>query len=113
MEEPRSRIVGEEPDSDFISTSTHRYDIPDDGVVEVVGRTIGAADHMEIVPVQMDRVLFMEVTGLNFMIFELRFGGNLLGRQRHQRALSTQRSCSHRDHRYCLLEEDPTLSGHH
>jgi len=68
MEEPRSRIVGEEPDGHFISTSTHRHDISDDGVVEVVGRTIGAADHMEIVPVQMDRVLFVQVTGLNFMI---------------------------------------------
>jgi len=74
MEEPRSRIVGEESDSHFISTSTNRHDISDNRVVEIVGRTIGAADHMEIVPVQMDRVLFMEVTGLNFMILELRFG---------------------------------------
>ena len=74
MEEPRSRIVGEEPDSDFIPTSANRHDISDDRVVEVVGRTIGAADHMEIVPVQMDRVLFMKVTGLNFMILELGFG---------------------------------------
>ena len=74
MEEPQSRIVGEEPDSHFISTRTQRHDISDDGVVEVVGITIGAADHVEIVPVQMNRVLFMEVTGLNFVILELRFG---------------------------------------
>ena len=73
MKEPRSRIVGEEPDSDFISTSANRHDISDDGVIEVVGRTIGAADHTEIVPVQMDWVL-LKVTGLKFMILELRFG---------------------------------------
>ena len=29
---------------------------------------------METVPVQMNRVLLMEVTGLNFMILELPFG---------------------------------------
>ena len=75
MEEPRSRIVGEEPDSDLIITTiTNRHHISDDRVVEVVGRTIGAEDHMKSVPVQMDGVLLMAVTGINFMILELRFG---------------------------------------
>jgi len=70
MEEPRSRIVGEEPDSDLIITTiTNRHHISDDRVVEVVGRTIGAADHMKGVPVQMDRVLLMEVTSISFMIY--------------------------------------------
>jgi len=74
MEEPRSRIVREEPDSDLIITTiTNRHDISDNRVVPVVGRTIGAADYMKSVPVQMDRVLFMEVTGFNFTILELRF----------------------------------------
>ena len=65
MEEPRSRIVREEPDSDSIVTTTpNRHHISDNSVIVVVDRTIGAADYMEIVPVQMNRVLLMEVTGL-------------------------------------------------
>ena len=76
----------------------NRHHISDNRIVEVVGGTIGAADHVEIVPVQMNTVLFMEVTGLNFMILELRFGGNSLGRQPNHQELSAQCSCSHRDH---------------
>jgi len=75
MEEPRSRIVGEEPDSDLIITTiTNRHHISDDRVVEVVGSTIGAADYMKTVPMQMNRVLLMGVTSINFMILERRFG---------------------------------------
>jgi hypothetical protein len=88
MEEPRSRVVREEPDGDFIiSTITNRHHISDNRVVEVVGRTIGAADYVEIVPVQMNGVLFMEATGLNFMILELRFGVT------HWAASRTTRNC--------------------
>ena len=112
MEEPRSGIVSEESYSDFISSGVaQRHDISDNRVVEVVERTIGAADYMEIVPVQMNRMLLMEVTQVHDIGTAIR--GNLLGRQRQQRSLSAQRSCSHRDHRYCLWEEDPTRSGHH
>ena len=114
MEEPRSRIVGEEPDSDLIITTiTNRHHISDDRVVEVVGCTIGAADYMKTVPMQMNRVLLIEVTGLKFMILKTAIRCNLLDRQRHQRELSAQRSCSHRDHRCCHWEEDPMLSGNH
>ena len=75
MEEPRSRIVRVESDSgEIVTTITNRHHISDDRVLVVVDRTIGAADYMEIVPVQMNRVLLMEVTGLNFMILELPFG---------------------------------------
>ena len=89
MEEPRSRIVREEPDGDFIiSTITNRHHISDNGVVEVVGRTIGAADYVEIVPVQMNGVLFAEVASLNFMILKkLRFGVT------HWAASRTTRNC--------------------
>jgi hypothetical protein len=90
----------------------NRHHISDDRVVEIVGRTIGAADYVEIMPVQMNGVLFMEVAGLNFMILEPRFGGDSLGRQPNHQELSAQRSCSHRDHRRCLWEEDPMLSEH-
>ena len=65
MEEPRSRIVSEEPNSDQIATITHRHHISDDRVLEVVDKTIGATDYIETMPVQMNRVLLMEVTGLN------------------------------------------------
>ena len=112
MEEPRSRIVREEPDGDFIiSTITNRHHISYNRVIEIVGRTIGAADDVEIVPVQMDGVLFMDVTGLNFMVGTV-IRGNLLGCQPSHQEWSVQRSCSHRGHRCCPWEEDPMLSEH-
>ena len=68
MEEPRSRIVGEEPDCDVIPGVANTHDISDNRVDEVVGRVTSAAYHMKIVPVQMDRVLLMEEIALNLVI---------------------------------------------
>ena len=50
MEEPRSRVVGEEPDCDFITSVTNTHDVSDDRVVEVVGRVTSGADYVEIMP---------------------------------------------------------------
>jgi len=47
MEEPRSRVVGEEPDCDFITSVTNTHDVSDDRVVEVVGRVTSGADYVE------------------------------------------------------------------
>jgi hypothetical protein len=68
MEEPRSRIVGEEPDCDVIPGVANTHDISDNRVDEVVGRVTRAAYHMEIMPVQMNRVLLMEVMAFNLII---------------------------------------------
>ena len=57
VEEPRSRIVCEEPDGDVVPGVTHTHDISDDRVVEVVGRAPCATDYIEIMPMQMNRVL--------------------------------------------------------
>ena len=73
MEEPRSRIVGEEPDCDVIPSVANTHDISDDWIDEVVGRVTSAADHMKIVPVQMNRVLLMEAIALNLIISIVRF----------------------------------------
>jgi hypothetical protein len=62
VEEPRSRIVREEPDRDFVSRVTHTYDISNDRIVEVVGRISCAPDYMEIMPVQVDWVLLTRQT---------------------------------------------------
>jgi hypothetical protein len=51
MEEPWSRVVGEEPNRDFISSIANAHDISDDRVVEVVSRVTGAADDVEVMPV--------------------------------------------------------------
>lgn len=64
MEEPRSRIVGEEPDSNLITSIANTHDISDDRIVEVVGRVTSAADHVKVVPVQMDRALSTKATTL-------------------------------------------------
>jgi len=50
MEEPWSRVVGEETDCDFISRVANTHDISDDSVVEVVGRVTSAADDVEVMP---------------------------------------------------------------
>ena len=50
MEEPRSRIVREEPDCHFIPSVTNTHDISDHRVVEVVRRVASAPDYVEIMP---------------------------------------------------------------
>jgi len=57
MEEPGPVVVGKEANRDVIPSGTHIHDIPDNRVVKVVRRITSTADHMEIVPVQMKRVL--------------------------------------------------------
>ena len=48
MEEPRSRIVGEEPDCDVIPSVANTHDISDDWIDEVIGRVTSATDHVEV-----------------------------------------------------------------
>jgi len=50
MEEPWSRVVGEEPNCDFISRVAHTHDISDDRVDEVVSRVASGADDVEVMP---------------------------------------------------------------
>jgi hypothetical protein len=58
MEEPRTRVVSEEPDCDVISSIADAHNIPNDGVIEVVRGVTGTADYMKVVSMQMNRVLF-------------------------------------------------------
>ena len=51
VEEPRSRIVREESDRDFISNVTYTHDISNNRVLEVVQLAPCAPNHMEIMPV--------------------------------------------------------------
>jgi len=57
MEEPRARIVRKEADCDVISNVTDAHNISDNRVVEVVRGVASAAHDMEVVPMQMNRVL--------------------------------------------------------
>jgi len=50
MEEPWSRVVGEETDCHFISRVANTHDISDDRVDEVVSRATSGADDMEVMP---------------------------------------------------------------
>ncbi len=61
VEEPRARVVSEEPDRDVISATAHAHDVADDRIVEVVRRVSGTADDMKGVPVQVHRVLMKKV----------------------------------------------------
>ena len=68
VEEPGTRVVGKEANCDYIPCVTHTHDIPHNRVVKVVGRATSAADHMEVVPVQMNRMLLREVTAIKLML---------------------------------------------
>ena len=57
VEEPRARVVREESDRDVITRLAHAHDVADDGVIVVVVRATSAADHVECMSVQVDRVL--------------------------------------------------------
>ena len=57
VEEPRTRVVGEEADGDIIGRVADTHNIANYRIDEVVGRIPGATDHPEGVPVQMHRVL--------------------------------------------------------
>jgi hypothetical protein len=57
MQEPRTRIVSEESERHIIPRISYAHDVADDRVVIVVSRISGTADHVEVMPVQVDRVL--------------------------------------------------------
>ena len=57
VQEPRAKIVSEESDRHIIPCISHAHDIADDRVVIVVSRTSSTADHVEVVPMQVDRML--------------------------------------------------------
>ena len=69
VEEPRSGIVGDETNRDVIPSSTNTHDITKNGVVKVVGRVTGAAHHMEVVAMQMNRMLSKDAMAINLALF--------------------------------------------
>jgi len=69
VEEPRARIVGEETNRDIIPSVTNTHDITKNRVVKVVRRVTDAADHMEVVAVQMNRMLLKDVMVINLAFF--------------------------------------------
>ena len=69
VEEPGPVVVGKEANRDIVPNITITHDIPDNRVIEVVGCTTSAADHMKVVPVQMKRVLLREASAISSKIF--------------------------------------------
>jgi hypothetical protein len=69
VEDPRARIVGEETNRDIIPSLTNTHHIPNNRVDKVVGRVTSAADHMEVVAMQMNRVLSKDAIIINLAIF--------------------------------------------
>jgi len=114
VEEPRAGIVGEETNRDIIPSVTNTHDIPNDRVVKVVRRVTSAADYMEVVPMQMNRMLSKDaITVINLALFLTAIREHSQVHQRHLQEWSTQHSCLDRDRRCCLPVLDPTLSLHH
>ena len=50
VEEPWTRIVGEEADRDVVASDADTHDIANHGVIKVVGRIPSATDHREGMP---------------------------------------------------------------
>ncbi len=65
VEEPRAGIVGVEANRDIIPSVTNTHDVPNNRVVVVVGRVTGAADHIEAVPMQMNRMLSKDMIAIH------------------------------------------------
>jgi hypothetical protein len=65
VEEPRAGVIGKKANCDIIPRVTYTHDIPYNRVDKVVGRVTGATDHVEVVPVQMNRMLLREIRGIN------------------------------------------------
>jgi hypothetical protein len=66
VEEPRAGVIGKESNCDNIPSGTHTHNIPDNGVVEIVRWVTSATDDVEVVPVQMNRMLLRETIAINF-----------------------------------------------
>jgi hypothetical protein len=69
VEEPRAGIVGDKTNCDIIPSEANTHDIPNNGVVEVVGRVTSAADHIEAVAMQMNRMLSKDAMIINLALF--------------------------------------------
>jgi len=57
VEEPRARVVRLEPDRHIIAITSHAHNVPNDGVIIVVGVIARATDNVERVAVQVYGVL--------------------------------------------------------
>ena len=68
VEEPWARVIGKEANCDNIPSITHTHNIPDNGVVEIVRRVTSATDDVEVVPVQMNRMLVRQTIAINLTI---------------------------------------------
>ena len=69
VEEPRASIVGGETNRDIIPNSTNAHDITNNRVVKVVGRVTSAAHHMEVISMQMNRMLSKDAMIIDFALF--------------------------------------------
>ena len=69
MEEPWAGIVRKETNRDFIPGVTNTHDIPNNRVVKVVRRVTSAADYIEVVTMQMNRMLSKDAMLINFALF--------------------------------------------
>ena len=69
VEEPWAGVIGKEANCDNISSVTHTHNIPDNGVVEIVRRVTSATDNVEVMPVQMNRMLSREIIIINLTMF--------------------------------------------
>jgi hypothetical protein len=69
VEEPWAGIVGDETNCDIIPSVTNTHDIPNNGVVKVVRCVTSAADHIEAVAMQMNRMLSKDAMIINFALF--------------------------------------------
>jgi hypothetical protein len=58
VEEPGTWIIGEEPNCDIITGVADAHDIPDNRIDKVVRGVAGAADNVEGMTMQVNRVLY-------------------------------------------------------
>ena len=57
VKEPRTWVVSEEPNRDIVCVTADAHDVTDHRIDIIVGRVTSAADNVECVSVQVDRML--------------------------------------------------------
>jgi hypothetical protein len=110
VEEPRARVVREEPDRDIISSVADAHDVADNGVHEVVRRIATTADHVKRMTVKVNGMLLEKDQSKVSRL--CRHAAHSQVRRRHRPEWSIRRSCSVRDRRCSQPVVDLTGSSH-
>jgi hypothetical protein len=115
VEEPRARVICEEPDRNVITGVADAHDVAGHRVIKVIRGIASTADYGERMPMEVNRML-LEKCRDKYKKGEVTSPAvgteNSQVRQGHHLEWLVRRSCLALGHRYSLREANPTPSLH-